>query len=155
MMSKVAGKRYAYRFDFHGLMAACQQQAQSSATSAVTDPTNSMLFYNRHPGATAAFPGDNTAGALYSNTLQSAASSPSSTDSTNFLVAPLLSPHHSALASAAAIASASSTVAVTTSGAISASPSTATTVNSAVLSQPAYWQYSQFDPRQPPPPPSF
>lgn len=27
-MSKVHGKRYAYKFDFHGLMAACQAQAQ-------------------------------------------------------------------------------------------------------------------------------
>ncbi|RZC35915.1 Ets domain containing protein, partial [Asbolus verrucosus] len=28
IMSKVHGKRYAYKFDFHGLMAACQAQAQ-------------------------------------------------------------------------------------------------------------------------------
>lgn len=27
-MSKVHGKRYAYKFDFHGLMAACQAQFQ-------------------------------------------------------------------------------------------------------------------------------
>lgn len=27
-MTKVHGKRYAYKFDFHGLMAACQAQAQ-------------------------------------------------------------------------------------------------------------------------------
>lgn len=27
-MSKVHGKRYAYKFDFHGLMVACQTQAQ-------------------------------------------------------------------------------------------------------------------------------
>lgn len=37
IMTKVHGKRYAYKFDFHGLMAACQQQAQGS------DPTTSML----------------------------------------------------------------------------------------------------------------
>ncbi|XP_014247496.1 DNA-binding protein D-ETS-6-like [Cimex lectularius] len=30
IMTKVHGKRYAYKFDFHGLMAACQAQAQSS-----------------------------------------------------------------------------------------------------------------------------
>lgn len=44
-MTKVHGKRYAYKFDFHGLMAACQQQAQGS------DPTASMLSaasYSRH-----------------------------------------------------------------------------------------------------------
>lgn len=32
-MTKVHGKRYAYKFDFHGLMAACQAQAQSASTS--------------------------------------------------------------------------------------------------------------------------
>lgn len=37
IMTKVHGKRYAYKFDFHGLMAACQQQAQGS------DPTTNML----------------------------------------------------------------------------------------------------------------
>ncbi|KAL1505758.1 hypothetical protein ABEB36_005246 [Hypothenemus hampei] len=31
IMSKVHGKRYAYKFDFHGLMAACQAQFQSPA----------------------------------------------------------------------------------------------------------------------------
>lgn len=36
-MTKVHGKRYAYKFDFNGLMAACQQQAQGG------DPTVSML----------------------------------------------------------------------------------------------------------------
>lgn len=36
-MTKVHGKRYAYKFDFHGLMAACQQQAQGN------DPTANML----------------------------------------------------------------------------------------------------------------
>ena len=36
-MTKVHGKRYAYKFDFHGLMAACQQQAQGG------DPTANML----------------------------------------------------------------------------------------------------------------
>lgn len=44
-MTKVHGKRYAYKFDFHGLMAACQQQAQGG------DPTTNMLSaanYGRH-----------------------------------------------------------------------------------------------------------
>ncbi|KAI9584156.1 DNA-binding protein D-ETS-6 [Glossina fuscipes] len=37
IMTKVHGKRYAYKFDFHGLMAACQAQAQGC------DPTTNML----------------------------------------------------------------------------------------------------------------
>lgn len=36
-MTKVHGKRYAYKFDFHGLMAACHSQAQGC------DATNSMI----------------------------------------------------------------------------------------------------------------
>ena len=36
-MTKVHGKRYAYKFDFHGLMAACHSQAQGC------DPTTSLL----------------------------------------------------------------------------------------------------------------
>ena len=36
-MTKVHGKRYAYKFDFHGLMAACHSQAQGC------DPTNSLI----------------------------------------------------------------------------------------------------------------
>lgn len=51
-MQKVHGKRYAYKFDFHGLMAACQAQAQGG------DPTNSMLAaanYNKY--AASDFPG--------------------------------------------------------------------------------------------------
>jgi hypothetical protein len=37
IMTKVHGKRYAYKFDFHGLMAACHSQAQGC------DPSNSMI----------------------------------------------------------------------------------------------------------------
>ncbi|EDV33490.2 uncharacterized protein Dana_GF24707, isoform B [Drosophila ananassae] len=45
IMTKVHGKRYAYKFDFHGLMAACQAQAQGG------DPASSMLgSYNHHGG---------------------------------------------------------------------------------------------------------
>jgi len=32
-MTKVHGKRYAYKFDFQGLMMACQAQAQAAAGS--------------------------------------------------------------------------------------------------------------------------
>lgn len=47
IMTKVHGKRYAYKFDFHGLMAACQAQAQGCETA------SSMLTatsYKHHPG---------------------------------------------------------------------------------------------------------
>lgn len=37
IMTKVHGKRYAYKFDFHGLMAACHSQAQGC------DAANSMI----------------------------------------------------------------------------------------------------------------
>ncbi|XP_030383819.1 DNA-binding protein D-ETS-6 [Scaptodrosophila lebanonensis] len=42
IMTKVHGKRYAYKFDFHGLMAACQAQAQGC------DPTANMLSSYKH-----------------------------------------------------------------------------------------------------------
>ncbi|EDW03429.1 GH10509 [Drosophila grimshawi] len=47
IMTKVHGKRYAYKFDFHGLMAACQAQAQGC------DPTSSMIssYKHHHHGA--------------------------------------------------------------------------------------------------------
>ncbi|KAH8360945.1 hypothetical protein KR093_000940 [Drosophila rubida] len=49
IMTKVHGKRYAYKFDFHGLMAACQAQAQGC------DPASSMISsYKHHHHAAAA-----------------------------------------------------------------------------------------------------
>lgn len=45
IMTKVHGKRYAYKFDFHGLMAACQQQAQGGDPTAGIMPAN----YKYHP----------------------------------------------------------------------------------------------------------
>ncbi|XP_030238534.1 DNA-binding protein D-ETS-6 isoform X2 [Drosophila navojoa] len=42
IMTKVHGKRYAYKFDFHGLMAACQAQAQGC------DPASSMISSYKH-----------------------------------------------------------------------------------------------------------
>lgn len=52
-MTKVPGKRYAYKFEFPGLMAACQQQGQN------TDPSTSAYTYGlyripQQPGSTAA-----------------------------------------------------------------------------------------------------
>ncbi|XP_018327374.1 uncharacterized protein LOC108738451 [Agrilus planipennis] len=43
IMSKVHGKRYAYKFDFHGLMIACQAQAQGQ-----TDVTMNYTKYQPH-----------------------------------------------------------------------------------------------------------
>ncbi|XP_069686725.1 DNA-binding protein D-ETS-6-like isoform X1 [Periplaneta americana] len=45
IMTKVHGKRYAYKFDFHGLMAACQAQAQGNSGG---DPTMSYTKYHHH-----------------------------------------------------------------------------------------------------------
>ncbi|KAK6636348.1 hypothetical protein RUM43_010008 [Polyplax serrata] len=42
IMTKVHGKRYAYKFDFHGLMLACQAQAQGTNT----DPTMAYAKYH-------------------------------------------------------------------------------------------------------------
>jgi hypothetical protein len=44
-MTKVHGKRYAYKFDFHGLMAACQAQAQGNSGG---DPAMSYTKYHHH-----------------------------------------------------------------------------------------------------------
>lgn len=43
-MTKVHGKRYAYKFDFHGLMLACQAQAQGTSS----DPTMTYAKYHTH-----------------------------------------------------------------------------------------------------------
>jgi hypothetical protein len=69
-MSKVHGKRYAYKFDFHGLMAACHSNAQS-------DPTNLMSsnYHTRLLMSTNEFP-------TYANTSASNSSN-SSIPSTN------------------------------------------------------------------------
>lgn len=48
-MTKVHGKRYAYKFDFHGLMAACQAQAQGDPSSSLM--SNYAKFHNHHHSA--------------------------------------------------------------------------------------------------------
>lgn len=42
-MTKVHGKRYAYKFDFHGLMLACQAQSQGGPS----DPTMAYAKYHQ------------------------------------------------------------------------------------------------------------
>ncbi|KAF5302182.1 hypothetical protein FQR65_LT08606 [Abscondita terminalis] len=63
IMSKVHGKRYAYKFDFHGLMAACQAQAQGQGEMVSSyhkyQPHQSELgtaLYPTGPGGTPKIP---------------------------------------------------------------------------------------------------
>ncbi|KAJ8939516.1 hypothetical protein NQ318_022234 [Aromia moschata] len=60
IMSKVHGKRYAYKFDFHGLMAACQAQAQGQGDVMPTyhkyQPHQSELGAALYPTGPAASP---------------------------------------------------------------------------------------------------
>ncbi len=51
IMTKVHGKRYAYKFDFHALMQACQTQTHEAAAAAA-----GAAGYKYHHGA-ADFPG--------------------------------------------------------------------------------------------------
>lgn len=49
-MTKVHGKRYAYKFDFHGLMAACQAQAQGGdSTGMITAAANYSKYHVHEP----------------------------------------------------------------------------------------------------------
>ncbi|KFB39881.1 hypothetical protein ZHAS_00007257 [Anopheles sinensis] len=43
IMTKVQGKRYTYKFDFHGLMAACQAQAQLTDTASSGSSSANIL----------------------------------------------------------------------------------------------------------------
>ncbi|XP_049536981.1 DNA-binding protein D-ETS-6-like [Anopheles darlingi] len=60
IMTKVQGKRYTYKFDFHGLMAACQAQAQlgtepsttASGSSSAQILAASCGSYNSSPAST-------------------------------------------------------------------------------------------------------
>lgn len=49
IMTKVHGKRYAYKFDFHGLMAACQAQAQGGDPSANMIASYTKFHQQHHP----------------------------------------------------------------------------------------------------------
>lgn len=49
IMTKVHGKRYAYKFDFHGLMAACQAQAQGGDPSANMIANYTKFHQQHHP----------------------------------------------------------------------------------------------------------
>lgn len=70
IMTKVHGKRYAYKFDFHGLMAACQAQNQSSSSAAVAAAASETYKYHQHTAAAAA-----ELGTLYQAPIQSSSAS--------------------------------------------------------------------------------
>lgn len=126
-MSKVAGKRYAYRFDFRGLMAACQSQGQGG------DPTSSAMFLQHDPSAV-----------FYSNTS-------SHPNSTNLLTSSVKLPHNSPTTSTTNLPSTSGHLSPNT-----AIAGSSTDIVGPVLTPSSYWTYGQYEPRpsQPPPPSS-
>jgi ETS-type family, other len=121
IMTKVHGKRYAYRFDFNGLMAACQAQAQG------TDPTNSMISatYTKyhHAQPHSSLVQSDPYPSVYNATLPTASTS----------------------SSGSAVAVTSSGLVKPTS-----TTTSTTTTTSAIFPAPPYWPYSPptaFDPR--------
>uniref|UniRef100_A0A182QYI3 ETS domain-containing protein n=1 Tax=Anopheles farauti TaxID=69004 RepID=A0A182QYI3_9DIPT len=53
IMTKVQGKRYTYKFDFHGLMAACQAQAQlTDSASSASILSGAAGSYDSSPAST-------------------------------------------------------------------------------------------------------
>uniref|UniRef100_A0A182PA78 ETS domain-containing protein n=1 Tax=Anopheles epiroticus TaxID=199890 RepID=A0A182PA78_9DIPT len=52
IMTKVQGKRYTYKFDFHGLMAACQAQAQLTDTASSANILSGCSSYGSSPAST-------------------------------------------------------------------------------------------------------
>lgn len=81
IMTKVHGKRYAYKFDFHGLMAACQQQAQGN------DPTMSMISAANY-GRTRSPASPSSPATMYSMSLLPTMSAPIPTTTT--LISPAM-----------------------------------------------------------------
>lgn len=123
-MSKIHGKRYAYKFDFHGLMAACQAQAQNS--SELASVSNNMISsnYNKYQ----------------SNATQSEYNSQIYATTTGTTTATSATPSVSNYSSSPSSKSGTSPTAASSS---SASPSTAT-----MFPSPPFWPYSppSFDP---------
>lgn len=123
IMTKVHGKRYAYKFDFHGLMAACHSQAQGC------DSSNSMIpKYHPHH----LLMSNNEFGS-YANTANSLAVSSPNSNSPGSSFKPLQS-------------SASNTLPSTSSNNQSGLPSPA--VTSPDRSN-IFWPYTPFDSRPP------
>lgn len=136
IMTKVHGKRYAYKFDFHGLMAACQAQAQG------TDPTTSMLAstYSKYPTASHEF---SSAATLYQTghlPLNPAAQHPSSSHQPSTSSAGMVPPNPHCLSGGGGNSTNTNGGGTPKSG------------SAPLLSSASYWPYhgSQFDPRPPP-----
>lgn len=137
IMTKVHGKRYAYKFDFHGLMAACQAQAQG------TDPTTSMLAstYSKYPTASHEF---SSAATLYQTghlPLNPAVSQhPSSSHQPSTSSAGMVPPNPHCLSGGDGNSTNTNGGGTPKSG------------SAPILSSASYWPYhgSQFDPRPPP-----
>ncbi|XP_063697456.1 DNA-binding protein D-ETS-6 [Culicoides brevitarsis] len=130
IMTKVHGKRYAYKFDFHGLMAACQAQAQGQ------DPTASMLVstYSKYPTASQDF---SSAASLY----QSGHLPHPSSVVTAQQQLPSTSSHQAMLPASNSCLNTSNNNNSTNNNGGGSSSKTAPI---------SYWSYQQFDPRPPP-----
>ncbi|KAG5676032.1 hypothetical protein PVAND_005887 [Polypedilum vanderplanki] len=102
IMTKVHGKRYAYRFDFHGLMAACHAQAQGC------DSTSMLPKYPPH----LLMPNDFSSYASTSTAIPTSTNQVSAALSSSFKpVQPIITPH--ATPSTSSSSSSPSTVAQT------------------------------------------
>lgn len=125
-MSKIHGKRYAYKFDFHGLMAACQAQAQNS--SELASVSNNMISsnYNKYQS--------NATQSEYNSQIY--ATTTGTTTGTTTSATPSVSNYSSSPSS-------KSGTSPTAASSSSASPSTAT-----MFPSPPFWPYSppSFDP---------
>lgn len=137
IMTKVHGKRYAYKFDFHGLMAACQAQAQG------TDPTTSMLAstYSKYPTSSHDF---SSAATLYQTGHLPLNPTPQIHPSTSHQSSPSSGVGMGIHTSQHCLSGVNSTN--TNNGGGSSKTS------APILSSASYWPYhgSQFDPRPPP-----
>jgi hypothetical protein len=121
IMTKVHGKRYAYKFDFHGLMAACQAQAQGGDPSANMIASYTKYHQHQHAGLQNELTGNMASGSY-----------PSTSGSTNNQVS--FKPIQS-------LGSPASTV-------VSSTPTPPTPPTLFPVSPP-YWTYSPFDHRPP------
>lgn len=127
-MTKVHGKRYAYKFDFHGLMAACQAQAQGGDPSVNMIASYQKFHQQHHPHShTGLHQSDLTGGNMPGGNY---ASTSGSTNNVSFK--PIQS-----------IGSPASTVVSTTS-----TPTPPTPPHTLFPVSPPYWTYS-FDHRPP------
>lgn len=127
IMTKVHGKRYAYKFDFHGLIAACHQQTQG------IDSTTNMIQtanykYNNSPSLN--IPCDLSLSTIYSSSI--------ATSTTTSLAATSIS---SATSSSLPSLSATSGPSTVSSMASTSIPKTMPSNTSAATYPTPYWPY--------------